>query len=275
MNRAPVEPLTATARLRFAAWDTISATRLYALRSLRQVDALVASVVMPLIFILIFGYVFGGSIDVPGGRYEPYLLSGIVPQSALFSAGTVAVAVAADMREGVIDRLRTMPVARSSTLFGRTFATIISGLPGLSVMTLCAFAVGLRARHGLLDAVGAFTLMLFFAWAMMWVGVVIGLLASGPGAANGLSLAPSLFFSFVSNVYVDPAHMPAWLRVIADWNPLSVVVTAVRRLLGIALIDAPTHVVTLEYPIPAAVLLITLLLVVLVPISVRLYARVG
>ena len=141
-------------------------------------------------------------------------------------------------------------------------------------MTGCAFALGLRAHRGFGDTLAAFALMLCFATAMCWVGVFIGLLVSGPGAANGLSMAPSLLLAFVSNVYVDPAHMPAWLRVLAEWNPLSAVVSAVRELFGIASGPPPADVLPLRYPIPAALILIALLFAVLVPVCVRLYARV-
>jgi ABC-type multidrug transport system permease subunit len=229
---------------------------------------------MPVIFILVFSYVFGSSIAVPGGDYTSYLLSGMLPQGMLFSAGTVAVAVAADMREGVIDRLRAMPIARSSVLLGRTIATGIAGLPGLAVMTACAFAIGLRPQRGLGETIGAFAVILCFAWAMTWVGAVIGLLASSPGAANGLSMAPSLLLAFISNVYVDPASMPAWLRVLAEWNPLSAVVAAVRRLLGTSRGPAPDGVWPLQYPIVSTIVVIAVLFAVLVPWSVRLYSRV-
>lgn len=274
MSRALAQPLTSRARLRFSVRDSLNATRLYALHSLREPDAVAVSIVMPLIFILLFSYVFGGSIAVPGGQYKPYLLSGMLPQGTIFSAGTVAVAVAADMREGVMDRFRVMPISRSSVLFGRTIATGIAGLPGLTVMTACAFGIGLRPQRGIGDTIGAFALILCFAWAMSWVGALIGLFASGPGAASGLSMAPSLLLAFVSNVYVDPARMPSWLRVLAEWNPLSAVVAAVRRLLGVATAPAPAGVLPLEYPIPASIILIALLFAVLVPVSVRRYARV-
>ncbi|MFR0358573.1 ABC transporter permease [Streptomyces sediminimaris] len=274
MNGAPAEPLTALARTRFSLRDMATATRMYILRSLRETDTLAVSIVMPVIFVLVFSYVFGGSVAVPGGDYEPYLLSGILPQGMLFAAGTVAVAVAADMREGVMDRFRVMPIARPSVLFGRTIATGIAGLPGLAVMTGCAFAMGLRPDRGPAHTLAAFAVMLSFAWAMAWVGAVIGLVVSGPGAANSLSMAPSLLLAFVSNVYVDPAHMPAWLRVAALWNPLSTVVAAVRRLFGVPTAPAPAGVLPLQHPVAASVVLIGLMFAVLVPLSVRLYGRV-
>jgi ABC-2 type transport system permease protein len=274
MSTATIEPLNAVSRVRFGLGDVAAATRLYSLRGLREIDAIVVSIVMPLIFMLIFSYVFGGSVAVPGGHYEPYLLSGILPQGMLFAAGTVAVPVAAEIREGVMDRFRVMPIARSSVLFGRTIATGVAGLPGLVAMTGCAFALGLRPQRGIGDTLAAFALILCFATAMSWVGAFIGLVVSGPGAANGMSMAPSLLLAFVSNVYVDPAHMPTWLRVLADWNPLSAVVAAVRELLGIASTPAPADVLPLRYPIPAAFILIGLLFAVLIPASVRLYSRV-
>lgn len=269
-----VEPLTPAARLRCSVGDTLTVTRMYALRSIREVDAVAVSIVMPVIFILLFSFVFGSSISVPGGDYTSYLLSGMLPQGTLFSAGTVAVALAADMREGVIDRFRAMPISRSSVLLGRTIATGIAGLPGLAVMTACAFAIGLRPQRGLGHTVAAFALILCFAWAMSWVGAAIGLLASSPGAANGLSMAPSLLLAFISNVYVDPANMPGWLRVFAEWNPLSAVVAAVRELFGTSGGPPPHGVWALRYPIVTSIVVIAVLFAVLVPWSVRLYSRV-
>jgi ABC-2 type transport system permease protein len=273
MRQPIVEPLTAAARLRFSVRDAVTVTRLFALRSTHELDAVAISIVMPVIFVLLFSYVFGSSMTVPGGDYRSYLLSGMLAQGTLFSAGTVAVAVATDMRDGVIDRFKTMPISRSSVLFGRTIATGVAGLPGLAVMTGCAFAVGLRPQRGLGETIGAFALIFCFAWTVCWVGAIVGLLASSPGAANGLTMVPSFLLAFVSNVHVDPARMPTWLRLIAEWNPLSAVVAAVRELFGTASGPAPDGVWHLQHPIVTTVAMTVVLFAVLVPWSVRLYSR--
>lgn len=272
MRRRIDEPLTVGARVRLSLRDTVTITRLYTLRSAQELDTVITNIVVPVFFILLFSYVFGSSILIPGGDYKSYLLSGMLAQGALFSAGTVALAVATDMREGIIDRFRTMPITRTSVLLGRTLATGLAGLPGFVMMTGCAFLVGLRPTTGLSDIVWAFTLILSFSWAMCWVGALIGLHASSPGAASGLTMAPTFLVAFVSNVHVDPASMPTVLRLAAEWNPLSAVVTAVRELLGTTAETPPPGVPTLQYPIVTTVVLTILLFVVLVPWSVRRFS---
>lgn len=273
MTHPIVEPLTPVARLRFSVRDATTATRRFVLRSARELDAVVIMLIMPVFFVLLFGYVFGSSITVPGGHYRSYLMSGMLAQGTLFAAGTVAVAVATDMREGVIDRFKTMPIARSSVLVGRSISTGIVGLPGMAVMTGCAYAVGWRPERGMSYTLAGFGLILLFAWATSWVGCAVGLIASSPEAANGLSMVPTFLLGFVSNVYVDPAHMPTWLRVAADWNPVSAVVAASRELFGTADGPAPPGVWTLQHPVITTLIMTGLLFAVVIPLSVRRYSR--
>lgn len=273
MTRPVVEPLTSRARLSFSVRDSVTASRRFVMQSARQIDTLVISIIMPVFFVLLFSYVFGSSINVPGGHYRSYLVSGMLAQGTLYSAGTVAVAVASDMRAGVIDRFKTMPISRSSILVGRSISTGILGLPGLAVMTGCAFAVGWRPHRGVGDTIGGFALIMLFAAAMSWVGGLIGLIASSPEAANGIAMIPAFMLGFISNVYVDPTHMPTWLRVPAEWNPTSAVVSAVRELFGTAIGPAPAGVWSLDHPIVTTIAMAGVMLVVLVPLSVRRYSR--
>jgi ABC-2 type transport system permease protein len=273
MTTLVIEPLTPAARLRFAASDAVTATRRFVLRSLRQPDIIVGSLLMPVIFVVLFGYVFGSSITVPGGDYRSYLMSGLFAQSTLFASASVAVAVATDMTEGVIDRFKTLPIARSSVLIGRTVSTVIVGLPSLAVMIGCALAVGWRPHGSLGATVAAFALLTLFGFAMGWVGAAIGLLARSPQSADALSMVPSFLLGFISNVFVDPARMPAWLRVAADWNPMSAVVASARDLFHTAQGAPPAGVWSLQHPIVTTLAMCALLLVVLVPLSVRRYTR--
>lgn len=142
MTALIVEPLTPASRARFALTDAVTATRRFLLRSLRQPDIVIGGLLMPIVFVLLFGYVFGSSIHVPGGNYRAYLMSGLFAQSTLFASASVAVAVATDMSEGVIDMFKTLPITRSSVLIGRTVSTQIVGLPSLAVMICCGLAVG-------------------------------------------------------------------------------------------------------------------------------------
>lgn len=273
MTTLVVEPLTLAARLRFALTDAITATRRFVLRSARQPDIIVGTILMPVIFVVLFGYVFGSSITVPGGDYRSYLMSGLFAQSTLFASASVAVAVATDMTEGVIDRFKTLPITRSSVLVGRTVSTVIVGLPSLAVMIGCALAVGWRAHNGLGNAVLAFALLTLFGFAMGWVGATIGLFARTPQSADAISMLPAFLLGFISNVFVDPARMPGWLRVPANWNPMSAVVAAARKLFGNDQGAAPATVWSLQHPVVTTLLMSVLLLAILVPLAVRRYAR--
>jgi ABC-2 type transport system permease protein len=275
MTTLVIEPHTLAARLRFATADALTATRRFVLRSARQPDIIIGSLLMPVIFVVLFGYVFGSSITVPGGSYRSYLMSGLFAQSTLFASATVAVAVATDMTEGVIDRLKTLPIARSAVLIGRTSSSVIIGLPSLAVMIGCALAVGWRPLGGLGSAVAAFALLSLFGFAMGWVGAAIGLWARSPQSADTLSMLPGFILGFISNVFVDPARMPTWLRVAADWNPMSAVVAAARELFGTGQGALPGNVWSLQHPVVTTLVMSVGLLAVMAPLSVRRYSRLA
>src|SRR5215469_4862548 len=143
------EPTGALQRLAQGLGDISTTTLRYVLRARSQPDVIIGSVLMPVIFVVLFGYVFGSAIHLPGGHYRTYLMSGLFAQTTLFSSSSVAVAVATDMSEGVIDRFRALPIARSAVLLGRTLSTVIIGLPSLAVMITCALIVGWRPESGL------------------------------------------------------------------------------------------------------------------------------
>jgi ABC-2 type transport system permease protein len=268
------EPSGALQRLAQAIGDIRTTTLRYVLRARSQPDVIIGSVLMPVIFVVLFGYVFGSAIHVPGGHYRTYLMSGLFAQTTLFSSSSVAVAVATDMSEGVIDRFRTLPIARSAVLLGRTISTIIIGLPSLAVMITCALIVGWRPDAGLASAVAGFALLSLFGFAMSWVGALIGMLARGPQAADALSMLPAFVLGFVSNVFVPTAGLPAWLRVVAEWNPLSAVVVAARQLFGTPE-GGRAGVWTLQHPVLTTLGMGLALLAVLVPVTVRRYVRRG
>ncbi len=227
-----IEPASAAARFRFGFRDFYTMTRRYVLRARRQGDVIFGSLLMPVIFVVLFGYVFGSAISVPGGHYRAYLMSGLFAQSTLFASSTVAVAVATDMSEGVIDRMRTLPIARSAVLVGRSASNLIIGLPSLLVMIVCALLVGWRAEAGPGRAVLGFLLLELFSFAMAWVGIWLGMVARSTQSADTLSILPAFLLGFISNVFVPTQGLPPWLRLFAEWNPLSAVVAAARQLFG-------------------------------------------
>jgi ABC-2 type transport system permease protein len=253
--------------------DAYNATRRYLIRGKRQPDIIFGSVLFPVIFVVLFGYVFGSSISVPGGNYHSYLMSGLFAQSTLFASSQVAVAVATDMNEGVIDRFKTLPIARSSILIGRSISTIVLGLPALGVMILCALAVGWRPENGIFDAILGFLLIELFAFALSWLGILAGLIAKSSQAADVISSIPVFLLGFVSNVFVDTSKMPVWLRDFADWNPVSAVVAAGRNLFGNTIGPPPSGVWSLEHPEITTIGLALIIIVVFIPICVRRYSR--
>jgi ABC-2 type transport system permease protein len=260
-------------RLRWGLLDAYTATRRFIIRGMRQPDVIFGSVLIPVIFVVLFGYVFGSSIKIPGGNYRSYLMPGLFAMSILFSSNNVAVAVATDMTEGVVDRFRTLPIARSAILIGRSFSSLLLGIPVLVVMVGCGLAVGWRAEDGLGNAVLAFLLFELFGFAMGWLGILVGLLAGSAQAADVSISIPTFLLGFISSVFVDPALMPAWLRVIAYWNPISALVTAGRQLFGNAIGPPPSGVWSLDHPIATTIGLALVIIIVVAPICVRLYSR--
>jgi len=177
------------------------------------------------------------------------------------------------MSEGVVDRFRTLPIARSAIVIGRSLSSLILGIPVLAVMIVCGLAVGWHPEDGLGNAVLAFLLFELFGFAIGWLGVLVGLLAGGAQAADVIISIPTFLLGFISSVFVDPALMPAWLRVIAYWNPMSAVVQAGRQLFGNTIGPPPAGVWSLDHPIVTTVGLAMIIIIVVAPICVRLYSH--
>lgn len=275
MTALTIEPRGAGARACFALRDVYTMTRRYVLRARRQGDVVFGSVLVPVIFVVLFGYVFGSAIHVPGGHYRSYLMSGLFAQGTVFGSASVAVAVASDMSEGVIDRMRTLPIGRPAVLLGRTLSNAITGLPALAVMIGCAAGVGWRPEAGIGRAVLGFGLLQLFAFAMAWVGAWLGMIARSPQSADNLSMVPAFLFGFISNVFVPTQGMPAWLRAAAQWNPLSAVVAAARQLFGTTQGGTVPAVWSLQHPVPTTLAMAIAMLAIFVPLSLRVYDRRG
>ena len=166
-----------------------------------------------------------------------------------------------------------MPIARSAIVIGRSLSTLILGIPVLVVMIACGLAVGWRADNGLGNAVLAFLLFELFGFAIGWLGVLVGLLAGSAQAADVIINIPIFLMGFISSVFVDPAKMPVWLRVVAYWNPMSALVGAGRQLFGNNFGPPPSGVWSLEHPVITTVGLGLIIIFVVAPICVHLYSR--
>lgn len=197
----------------------------------RNSELLIFSTIQPIMFVLLFVYVFGGSIEVPGYEsYRQYLLPGIFAQTVVFGSAFTGVGIAEDMQKGFIDRLRSLPMAHSAVLIGRTLSDLARNAFTFVIMFGVALLVGFRIRGGVLDAIAATALLLGFSYAFSWLQAWIGLSVGSVEAANSAGFIWMFPMTFVSSAFVDTRNMPSALRTFADANPFTKVTNAVRAL---------------------------------------------
>ena len=200
----------------------------------RQPDLLVGFTVQPVMFVLLFVYVFGGAISTPGLAYVDFLIPGIIVQSMVFGGFVTALGLAEDLKKGLMDRFRSLPMSRSAVLTGRTLADISTNVIQLVVMLVVGLLVGFGFKTGLPDIVAGIALLLLIGYAFSWVFAFIGLTASSPEAANAYGFTILFPLTFVSSAFVPVRSMPSWLQPVAENNPFTIMVNAVRGLfLGI------------------------------------------
>jgi ABC-2 type transport system permease protein len=228
----------------------------------------------PIMFVLLFAFVFGASITNTGGAsYREFLLPGIQAQTIVFSAFVVASGITADVEKGIIDRFRSLPISRSSVLIGRSIASVIHSSLGVVVMALTGLAIGWRIRGSVGEAVLAFALLLVFGFGMIWFGILIGSLMRTVEAVNGVMFTALFPMTFLANTFVPTEPMPHWLRVIAEWNPVSSLAQAMRELWGNGGPAAPDAQLPLHHPVLATVLWSLALTAVFAPFALRAYAK--
>ena len=241
----------------------------------RVPERLLDVTIQPIMFVLLFGYIFGSAIDVQGGNYREFLMAGIFVQTLAFQAMTAAVGVVNDFSEGVIDRFRTLPIARISILIGRAVASLLEGLLGIVVMAVCGLVVG-WAPHGTpLETIGALLLLVYFAFAMICVGTFIGLMVRAVGTAQTIGFVVIFPLSFASNAFVPIGNMPFLLRLITDWSPVTPVVAALRQLFGNPNPIPPDAALPLHYPIETSLIWCMALTVLGLGLAAWRYARRG
>ena len=204
-------------------------------RIARQPDLLVGYTIQPIMFVLLFVYVFGGAISTPGYSYVDYLIPGILVQSIVFGGFATALGLSDDLKKGLMDRFRSLPMSRSAVLTGRTFADISTNTIQLVVMLAVGFAVGFRFTTEIPAILGGIALLLLIGYAFSWVFAFIGLTASSPEAANAFGFTILFPVTFVSSAFVPVESMPSWLQPVAEHNPFTTMVDAIRHLF----IDAP------------------------------------
>lgn len=234
-----------------------------------------AALIFPAIMVVIFGYIFGSAIGVPGGgNYREYLMPGLFSMTAVFSVVSTMNKVAADNGEGVMDRFRSMPMARWAVPFGQTGADATISVSGFAILAVTGLVVGWRIHRGVGDAAAAFGIIVLFAYALTWIGVLLGLMFKNEATADRMT--PLVFpFSMLSNSFVPTSGMPAWLRTIADWNPVSAVTQSSRTLFGNPGAVVGSHAWPMQHPVPAALLWSALILLITVPLATYRYTIAG
>ena len=228
----------------------------------------------PIMFVLLFAFVFGASITNTGGAsYREFLLPGIQAQTIVFSAFVVAAGITADVEKGIIDRFRALPISRSSVLIGRSIASVIHSSLWVLVMAVTGLAIGWRIRNSVGEAVLAFALLLLFGFAIIWFGILIGSLMRTVEAVNGVMFTALFPMTFLANTFVPTEPMPHWLRVIAEWNPVSSLAQAMRELWGNGGPAPASAQLPLHHPVLSTVLWSLALTAVFAPFALYAYRR--
>jgi ABC-2 type transport system permease protein len=271
----PAPPVTTAGRIRWALHDGVTVVR----RNLAQLKAqpgeLIGALIFPAIMVVLFGYVFGSAIAVPGGgNYREYLMPGLFAMTTVTGVLPTLLGMATDAGKGIMDRFRSMPIARSAVPFGQTGADILTGVLAMTIMVGCGFVVGWRPHNGIAMTLAAFGLLVLMRYAVSWAGAYLGLLIGDPETAD--QYVPLVFpVTMVSNTFVPTTHMPAWLRAIAEWNPVSALVAACRHLFGNPGAPAGHGPWPLAHPVAATLAWSLVLLAVFVPLTVRRYVTMS
>lgn len=262
--------------LRDAVSDTLVVTRRGLVRNIRLPQLLVFATIQPVMFLLLFNYVFGGVIgtQIPpaaDGKYINFLVPGLLVQVVVFGAGQTAIGLTEDLGSGVIDRFRSLPMARSAVLAGRTIADLARNAFVLTLMLVAGFLMGFRFQTNWGQFLGGMGLALGFAFSLSWVMATIGLKIKNPEAVQSAIFIPVFPFVFASSVFVPTDTMPAWLQVFADNQPVTIIANAIRGLmLGPGVMPAGQ---TVGGQSLLAVAWIIGLIAVFAPLAVRMYRR--
>ena len=240
----------------------------------RVPDLLVFTTLSPIMFVLLFAYVFGGAITVQGSSYREFLIAGIFAQTVLFGATITGTALADDIQKGIIDRFRSLPMSPSAVLFGRTLSDVLNNVIVMAVMSLTGLVVGWRIRTSFLEALGGFMILLVFAYAFSWVMAMVGLLAPSPEVVNNASFVVIFPLTFVANTFVPLNTLAGPLRTFAEWNPVSAVTQAARQLFGNIPARTPApEGWALQHPASYTLLWALAILVVFVPLTTWQFRR--
>ncbi|MEY2768526.1 MAG: hypothetical protein RL359_162 [Actinomycetota bacterium] len=258
-----------------AVTDTLIITQRQLRLLTRVPEVLIFSTIQPVMFVLLFRYVFGGSIDTgqPGG-YVQLLMPGIFVQTVAFTLAGTASGLAEDMKKGLIDRFRSLPISQSALVIGRTLGDSLLNIVVLAVMGIAGYIVGWRPSSGLLNVAIGFLFLLFFGYALSWVGIFVGLSATDARVVQNVSFLVTFPLTFLSNAFAPTTGMPRALQYFAEWNPVSTMVAACRELFGLEnKFGATAGSFPSENPLLTSFIYMIIIMAIFIPISVRKYKR--
>ena len=240
----------------------------------RQPEALTDATIQPIMFVVLFAYVFGGAIKVHGGSYREFLMGGIFAQTLTFGCFGTAMALAYDRTNGAVDRFRSLPIPRSAFLAGHAVAGLLRALLPISLMSVAGLIVGWRIHSSVVEALGGYALMIGFAFATIWIGVLLAAAMKTPEGVQGVAFVFIFPLTFVASTVVPTNTLPSVLESIADWNPVTAVAGGLRHLFGNP--DTVTHPDSpwpLHHPVLYSIIWIALIVAICAPLSSRMYQR--
>jgi ABC-2 type transport system permease protein len=239
----------------------------------RLPEVLVWTLISPIMFVVLFAYVFGSSIETRGVGYREYLIAGIFAQTVLFGSTFTGAGLAEDMTKGIIDRFRSLPMARSAVLVGRTGSDIVYNSASIFVMSVTGLLVGWRIRTGVIEAIGGFLLLLLFAYAVSWIMAYVGLKVASVEVVNNVSFMFIFPMTFIANTFVEVERLPGPLKTFAEWNPVSAVAQGVREAFGNTGTRPDPTVWSLDNPVLYTIIWVGIILAIFIPLSVRQYNK--
>lgn len=239
----------------------------------RNPEILLFAVLQPIMFVVLFSQVYGGSIRIDGADYTDYLMAGIFGQTVLFGSTFSGYQMAQDLKEGMIDRFRTLPMANSAVLFGRTLADLVLNAVSIVIMMLSGFLIGWRFHEGVLHLLAGVGVLLLFSYAFSWVMVLLGIVVRTPEVINNASFMVLFPLTFISNAFVQPQNLPKVLEVIANWNPVSALVQAARSLFGNVGTAPVPDTIPMQHPVLTVLLGSAVMLAIFIPFAVSRFQK--
>lgn len=260
--------------LRLAFDDAVVIAQRNIIKIKRVPEILVFILISPIMFVLLFAYVFGSAIDIAGGSYREFLIGGIFAQTVVFGATFTGAGLAEDMQKGIINRFRSLPMSPAAVVVGRTASDVVYNALTLVIMSLTGLLVGWRIHSSFGEAVLGFGLLLLFAYAFSWVMAYVGLIVPSVEVVNNASFIVIFPLTFIANTFVPSDGLPGPLRVFAEWNPISSLTQAVRELFGNIPPGTPVpDTWALQNPVWYSLIWVFIIVAIFGPLSIRQYQR--